>query len=291
MGKFNYFLNKEERSNAAREHTKRMDEIYVYNTQDSVKRTVMYDGSHIESPITSVYNGDTEFVFRNTDTVTALFNEKKENTGCEKYAVLNFASFKNPGGRFLDGSSAQEECLCHESNLYNILVNFKDSFYIPNKSRLNNSLYDDHLLYTPDVIFDRGESMKCTADVITCAAPNKTAAQKYRDIPDDKVDEALISRVHSVLMSAYCQSTDGIILGAFGCGVFGNDIKTLAIIYRGLFDHKYKRCFKRVVFAIPTLKDGDDTFDKFIASFTMRIGHPPFDITERVYYGKYGKRI
>ena len=32
-------------------------------------------------------------------------------------AILNYASYKSPGGFFLEGSPAQEEALCHESIL------------------------------------------------------------------------------------------------------------------------------------------------------------------------------
>lgn len=48
------------------------------------------------------------------DSVSAIFEEHADN---QKMAVLNFASYKNPGGMFIKGSKAQEECLCHESFL------------------------------------------------------------------------------------------------------------------------------------------------------------------------------
>lgn len=41
--------------------------------------------------------------------------------GCENPAVLVFASAKNPGGGYLNGSAAQEESVCRSSGLYQCL--------------------------------------------------------------------------------------------------------------------------------------------------------------------------
>lgn len=54
------------------------------------------------------------FYLKDQDSVSCLFGL----TDRSKTAILNYASYKHPGG----GSSAQEEALCHESNLYPILL-------------------------------------------------------------------------------------------------------------------------------------------------------------------------
>ena len=56
-------------------------------------------------------------------------------------------------------------------------------------------------------------------DVITCAAPNKTAALKYKRANSEEITDALISRIDHILAVAYDQKVDNLILGAFGCGV------------------------------------------------------------------------
>ena len=58
----------------------------------------------------------------------------------KKIAVLNFASYKNPGGGFLGGSIAQEEALCAESYLYNVLKEFENITV----EKFRYSYCDDH---------------------------------------------------------------------------------------------------------------------------------------------------
>lgn len=72
--------------------------------------------------------------------------------GGRKLCVLNFASFTNPGGGFIDGAMAQEEAICHNSTLYNILVE-KMEFYNENRLNENHGLYTDRAIYSPSVLF------------------------------------------------------------------------------------------------------------------------------------------
>ena len=82
------------------------------------------------------------------NSVEAIFNHAAGRT-----AVLNFASYKEPGGKFIDGSRAQEECLCAESYLYNVLKRFQH-YYDWNKHRhLDLAMYRNRALYTPNVVF------------------------------------------------------------------------------------------------------------------------------------------
>ena len=107
------------------------------------------------------------FYLKDQDSVFSL-------TDRSKTAILNYASYKHPGGYFLGGSSA----LCHESNLYPILLAFDDTYYAWNRQRLNRALYLDRAIYTLDVVFEKDNGRKL-ADVITCASPNYRTAHKF----------------------------------------------------------------------------------------------------------------
>lgn len=77
------------------------------------------------------------FTLTDMDSVSCLFNLSDNG----RTAILNYASYKSPGGFFLEGSPAQEEALCHESNLYPILLAFDGTYYAWNRQRLNKALY------------------------------------------------------------------------------------------------------------------------------------------------------
>ena len=88
-------------------------------------------------------------------------------------------------------------------------------------------------------------------DVITCAAPNYSVAKKFCNIKESENTKALTERIRFVFEIAKDQQVDTLILGAFGCGVFGQDPKTTAEIFHTLLENEYKDVFDKVVFAIP----------------------------------------
>lgn len=247
---------KEKRAEQARIHTQKMEEQYKDQIADSVKRTTLYD-TDFTSQKDSVR--PTEILISALDSVSAIKEYLKEG---KRTAVLNFASFKNPGGMFINGSKAQEESLCFESFLYNVLVEMT-SYYEWNKKNKNRALYKNRGLYSPDILFFKdGLTLPC--DVITCAAPNLSAGRRYQHVTKEENSEVLRSRIRFVLDIAKDQEVDILILGAFGCGVFGQDAKEVAEIFKEYLATTH-RCFEQVIFAVPQGKDKN--YDKMKESF------------------------
>ena len=262
---FNYFKRRNELKNSAVSWSNLMETAMKDNIAKSVKGTVHYKEDFAVDKIVPRFNTTTIMCINAYSQDTAYATGKQVEG---KSAILNFASYKNPGGKFLEGSSAQEESLCHRSTLYNVLVKFTTSFYKDNLKKLNNSLYNDNMLYSPNIYFTKEDGninyndfVAC--DVITCAAPNKTAALKYKRANSEEITDALISRIDHILAVAYDQKVDNLILGAFGCGVFGNDPTTVASIFAAFIEDKYFGCFKNVIYAIPKMSETDHTIDYF----------------------------
>lgn len=237
-----YWDNKESRAEIAKEHTRKMNALYREEIKSTVERTIPYQTTVVPNKKREI---PMIISIEDTDTVSAgaLYTDEG------KVALLNFASYKNPGGMFIEGSRAQEECLCHASYLYNVLSSFP-LYYAWNRQNLNKALYLNRALYTPDIRFFEKDGTCFLCDVITCAAPNKSTAQKYQNVSDKENHEAMHSRIKFILDIAASNNVDILVLGAWGCGVFGQDPKEVASIFKELLDATH-HCFKRVVFAIP----------------------------------------
>ena len=261
-----YWQNKEERARIATDKTNDREERFGADIDKSAENGHVFFGPFTKT-VGKRDESPCDIIIDNTDSVSAVYKYAKyKNPVC----VLNFASFLNPGGKFLEGSSAQEESLCMGSTLFNALRRFS-GFYANRRGNSNNCLYTDESIYTPDIIFDRdNEIVKC--DVITCAAVNASAARRWHKTSKEVTEIMMANRMRFVLDVAASMGVKTLILGAFGCGVFGNDPAFVADEFYGLLrdeQFRYDRFFDTVVFAIPTLKENDNTFNIFKDTFLL----------------------
>ena len=236
--------------------------------KDSLKRSIEKQGFYIsgEYEVTELARK-----FEKTNIYTTMNStmdagrswSKKGNT-----AVLNFASATNPGGGVVGGSSAQEECLCRVSTLFNCLNDQKcwDRFYNPNRAD-GNVLHNDNIIYTPKVIVFKDDKYNLLqnnefafVDVITCAAPNLREkpnngwcnvgeSTKSIKISDDELKKLHIKRANAILEVAAIHNIKNLVLGAFGCGAFRNKPDVVAAAYKEVMD-KLNGVFENVEFAI-----------------------------------------
>lgn len=253
-----YWMDKAARAQQAKDWAEKNSKVFASQINQAVKSSQIYDNNSqfdipkkVElMPIDLVAMGSTE----------AIYEYAKEEKGT--LAVLNFASYKNPGGGFLSGSRAQEECLCHESYLYNVLAQFPD-YYTWNNNHKNRCLYENRAIYSKEIGFEHNGTITF-CDVITCAAPNISPSRKYGyGISKIENSAVLDSRIKFVLSIAADQKVDTLILGAFGCGVFGQDADDVAEIFINLLVTDYATEFKKVIFAIPIINDDSVNYSKF----------------------------
>lgn len=189
--------------------------------------------------------------------------------GEEHVCVLNFASARNPGGGFLGGARAQEEDVCRCSALYPCLLE-QPTYYDTNRAH-PNSIYTDHLIYTPDVPFfkakGRGELLEAPflASVLTAPAPNTGAVLRRDPDAGPAIRDAFERRSHYVLAAMAHEGHRVIVLGAWGCGAFRGDPVLVADVFARLLDGPFAGTFERVVFPVLDPREGEPNRVAFAA--------------------------
>jgi conserved hypothetical protein TIGR02452 len=164
----------------------------------------------------------------------------------EKVLALNFANGVSPGGGFLHGARAQEECLCRSSALYLTLSG--DPMYGHHAAR---SLPDstDWAILSPDVPVFRADygtmlNEPYLLSFITCAAP-------YAPTVGKRESAILVkSRIHRILEIAHAYGYSDLVLGAWGCGAFDNDPVETARSFKDHLTGDFSGAFSQIVFAI-----------------------------------------
>ncbi|MFB9360214.1 TIGR02452 family protein [Actinoplanes nipponensis] len=146
-------------------------------------------------------------------------------------AALVFASARSPGGGFLNGAQAQEESIARSSGLYPCL-RAAGEFYTFHRSHAELT-YSDRVIYSPGVPVFRDDraallTQPYPVSFLTAAAPNLGAIRRNQPDRAAGVPEVLRRRAARILAVAAAHGHRRLVLGAWGCGVFGNDPTTVA---------------------------------------------------------------
>ena len=256
----NPWNKKEEMKKKAFSHYQKMEREYKEDIECSVNNTQVYDVK-TEMLLKADRKCNTkpcQIHLKDMTTSQAIF-EVRNKDKLSRVAVLNFASYKNPGGMFLKGSIAQEEALCHDSTLYNVLLHFDKTYYAWNRKNLNRAMYEHRALYTEDIVFfnDNGPYL---VDVLTCAAPNYGAASKYQNVTEEENKKILRERIEFLFQVAITEGVDILILGAWGAGVFKQSPTLVASEFLRAIQ-KYQYSFTDIIFTVP--KSRNKNFEAF----------------------------
>lgn len=166
------------------------------------------------------------------DTLEAAATATKDNNGrgrSRNVVVLNMASPLRPGGGFLNGATSQEESLCMRTTL---LPSLKDEFY---------RLPEVGGIYTSDVLVFRSHDADATdlpknqrfcIDVISSAMhrmpeieEDGEGIKRYVNAPDRLAAE---QKIRAVMRIARGRGAKKIVLGAWGCGAYGNPVQEIS---------------------------------------------------------------
>lgn len=224
-----------------------------------------------------------------TDKARIVVSGKRSLEAAEVYAkqgkkvcVLNFASATNPGGGVVNGSSAQEECICRCTTLYPCLNNddLWTKFYKSHR-RAANPLYNNDCIYTPDVCVFKSDinfpeplpkDEWWKVNILTCAAPNLRerpnnpmnphAGYTQVKVTPDELEALLTSRIKRIFEIAVANENEVLVLGAFGCGAFRNPPEIVAKVFYNVMQD-YLCYFDTIEYAVYHTEREEANYDAF----------------------------
>jgi uncharacterized protein (TIGR02452 family) len=207
----------------------------------------------------------TAFQIVNETTLVGI--DRMLSAGKGPVAALNFASAKNPGGGFLNGSQAQEESLARSSALHASQLRASE-FY--ERHRASPSLlYSDAMILSPGCPVFRDDDGLLLEEprlvtFITSAAPNAGAAGDNRPEELPLIPDVFRRRSEYVLALAASQGYKYLVLGAWGCGVFRNSPAIVAAAFLGHLRHgAWFGRFEHVVFSVLDSSPSKETLAAF----------------------------
>lgn len=164
----------------------------------------------------------------------------------DRVGFLVMANAGNQGGGYRRGTSGQEESVCRRTNLplcfKSMVYPIEEfgSFHIKDLAIIRDTEAKGYTMFKSHVVCD------C---VLSAAyhSPPIDAEGKMTDGYRQKTK----SKIEALLNAFLANGDTCVVLGAYGCGAFGNSPVEMAEIFQQvLTDKKYKDKFKHIIFAI-----------------------------------------
>lgn len=193
-----------------------------------------------------------------------------------KVLVLNFANPIHPGGGVRNGANAQEEDLCRKSSLLLALEDTAAKAYYDYNKSLHTYMGSDAIVLTPNVEIIKDANGELLEDsfivsVMTCAAP--MISKGIEGMSNAEYENMLYNRIMGMLKVAANYGYTHLVLGAWGCGAFGNDAQVMArLFYKALKEIRYndlpqESLFRQIYFAVLDHSTNQYNFNAFLQYF------------------------
>lgn len=188
-------------------------------------------------------NEPTRITLRNQDTLEAAFELHQRRKETEKpVLILNFANPHRPGGGIRSRPGTQEEHLCVKTTVLCSLETEEAWPFYQTNLDCGTHAQTDTILFSPNTMVIRNPDLSLREDpfpvaVMTVSAPI-ASRMEASELPD--LENILNRRIHGMLRAAAAEGYTRLVLGAWGCGNFGNDPELVARLFHdnltGIFE-------------------------------------------------------
>lgn len=194
-------------------------------------------------------NNPIRITLRNQDTLEAAFELHQRRKETEKpVLILNFANPHRPGGGIRSKPGTQEEHLCVKTTLLCSLETEEAWPFYQTNLDCGTQAQSDTVLFSPNTMVIRNPDLLLREEpfpvaVMTVSAP---IASRMEESELPNLENILSNRIHGMLRTAAAEGYTRLVLGAWGCGNFGNDPDLVA----KLFHEALQGDFEEVVMAV-----------------------------------------
>lgn len=228
-------------------------------------RTNAYDAAYQFVPPRAKYTQALTYVHNQTTLTVAHARQRRGY----QVAVLNFTNPTNLGNGWLQGRNSQEASLVRASGLIACLQT--QSWY-RNPDHHVNPFYDDTVIVSPHVPIFRGHDgdlleQPWTANIVSAAPVHASGVRKYTPMREAEIPLHVARRATRIIEAAASTKANVLVLGAWGCGRFGNQPDVIVNAFRVAFESPALRAFAIIDFAVPDVSASAQLYQAFYQRF------------------------